>query len=125
MEKPDRCAPWQTISGDFYKSVNAIGACTPWFDAKAFGRTTNGSTGFTAQRDWQYDGVGSGMASPSSGWFSNAPLARIRSGRWISLAMPWPMGRRIKVLTIVDDYSKEAIDLVADFRISGLYVTRS
>ena len=34
-------------------------------------------------------------------------------------------GRRIKVLTIVDDYSKEAIDLVADFGISGLYVTRA
>lgn len=33
-------------------------------------------------------------------------------------------GRRIKVLTIVDDFSKEAIDLVADFGISGQYVTR-
>ena len=33
-------------------------------------------------------------------------------------------GRRIKVLTIVDDFSKEAIDLVADFGISGHYVTR-
>lgn len=33
-------------------------------------------------------------------------------------------GRRIKVLTIVDDYSKEAVDLDADFGISGLYVTR-
>ena len=22
MEKPDRCAPWRTISGDLYKSVN-------------------------------------------------------------------------------------------------------
>lgn len=33
-------------------------------------------------------------------------------------------GRRIKVLTIVDDFSKESIDLVADFGISGVYVTR-
>ena len=33
-------------------------------------------------------------------------------------------GRRIKVLTIVDDFSKEAVDLVADFGISGMYVTR-
>lgn len=33
-------------------------------------------------------------------------------------------GRRIKVLTIVDDFSKEAVDLVADFGISGNYVTR-
>ncbi len=33
-------------------------------------------------------------------------------------------GRRIKVLTIVDDFSKEAVDLVADFGISGQYVTR-
>lgn len=34
-------------------------------------------------------------------------------------------GRRIKVLTIVDDFSTEAIDLVADFGISGNYVTRA
>ena len=33
-------------------------------------------------------------------------------------------GRRIKVLTIVDDFTKEAIDLSADFGISGHYVTR-
>jgi len=33
-------------------------------------------------------------------------------------------GRRIKVLTIVDDFSKEAIDLAVDFGISGQYVTR-
>jgi len=33
-------------------------------------------------------------------------------------------GRRIKVLTIVDDCTKEAIDLAVDFGISGHYVTR-
>lgn len=33
-------------------------------------------------------------------------------------------GRRIKVLTVVDDCTKEAIDLVADFGTSGHYVTR-
>ena len=33
-------------------------------------------------------------------------------------------GRRLKVLTIVDDCTKEAVDLVADFGISGHYVTR-
>jgi len=33
-------------------------------------------------------------------------------------------GRRIKILTVVDDCTKEAIDLVADFGISGHYVTR-
>jgi putative transposase len=33
-------------------------------------------------------------------------------------------GRRIKILTIVDDCTKEAVDLVADFGISGQYVTR-
>jgi putative transposase len=33
-------------------------------------------------------------------------------------------GRRIKVLTIVDDFTKEAVDLAVDFGISGLYVTR-
>lgn len=32
-------------------------------------------------------------------------------------------GHRIKVLTIVDDFSKEAIDLAVDFVISGHYVT--
>lgn len=33
-------------------------------------------------------------------------------------------GRRIKILTIVDDCTKELVDLVADFGISGHYVTR-
>ena len=33
-------------------------------------------------------------------------------------------GRRIKILTIVDDYTKEAVDLAVDHGISGLYVTR-
>jgi len=33
-------------------------------------------------------------------------------------------GRRLKCLTIVDDFSKEAIDIVVDHGISGLYVTR-
>ncbi|RJG01804.1 transposase [Noviherbaspirillum sedimenti] len=33
-------------------------------------------------------------------------------------------GRRIKVPTIVDDYSKEAIDLAVDFGIAGHHVTR-
>ncbi|BAZ94621.1 transposase [Thiohalobacter thiocyanaticus] len=33
-------------------------------------------------------------------------------------------GRRIKILTVVDDCTKEAIDLAVDFGISGEYVTR-
>ena len=33
-------------------------------------------------------------------------------------------GRRLKCLTIVDDFSKESIDIVIDHGISGLYVTR-
>lgn len=33
-------------------------------------------------------------------------------------------GRRIKVLAIVDDFSKESVDLAIDFGISGHYVTR-
>ena len=33
-------------------------------------------------------------------------------------------GRRLKCLTIVDDFSKEAVDLVIDHSIPGLYVTR-
>jgi putative transposase len=33
-------------------------------------------------------------------------------------------GRRIKCLTIVDDFTKEAIDIVVDHGISGHYVTR-
>jgi len=33
-------------------------------------------------------------------------------------------GRRIKILTIVDDCTKEIIDLVADYGISGQYVVR-
>jgi putative transposase len=33
-------------------------------------------------------------------------------------------GRRIKILTVVDDCTEEAFDLVANFGISGHYVTR-
>jgi len=33
-------------------------------------------------------------------------------------------GRRVKCLTIVDDFTKEAVDIVADHSIPGLYVTR-
>jgi putative transposase len=33
-------------------------------------------------------------------------------------------GRRLKCLTIVDDFSKEAVDIVVDHGISGQYVTR-
>jgi len=33
-------------------------------------------------------------------------------------------GRRLKCLTIVDDFTKEAIDIVVDHGISGLYVAR-
>jgi putative transposase len=33
-------------------------------------------------------------------------------------------GRRLKCLTIVDDFTKEAIDFVVDHGISGKYVTR-
>jgi len=33
-------------------------------------------------------------------------------------------GRRLKCLTIVDDFTKEAIDIVVDHSISGRYVTR-
>ena len=33
-------------------------------------------------------------------------------------------GRRIKVLTIVDDFTKESVDLVAEHGISGQYVVR-
>jgi putative transposase len=33
-------------------------------------------------------------------------------------------GRRIKCLTVADDFSHECVDLVVDWGISGLYVTR-
>jgi putative transposase len=33
-------------------------------------------------------------------------------------------GRRVKCLTIVDDFTKEAVDIVVDHGISGQYVTR-
>lgn len=33
-------------------------------------------------------------------------------------------GRRIRALTIVDDFTKESVDIVVDHGISGLYVTR-
>jgi len=33
-------------------------------------------------------------------------------------------GRRIKCLTVVDDFSKESVDITVDYGISGQYVTR-
>ena len=33
-------------------------------------------------------------------------------------------GRRLKCLTIVDEFTKESIDIVVDHGISGLYVAR-
>lgn len=33
-------------------------------------------------------------------------------------------GRRLKCLTIVDDFTKESVDIVIDHGISGRYVTR-
>ncbi len=33
-------------------------------------------------------------------------------------------GRRVKCLTVVDDFTKEAVDIVVDHGISGLYVAR-
>ena len=33
-------------------------------------------------------------------------------------------GRRIKILTIVDDFTKESLDIVVDYGISGRYVSR-
>lgn len=34
-------------------------------------------------------------------------------------------GRRLKCLTIVDDFTKEAVDIVVDHGISGSYVARA
>lgn len=33
-------------------------------------------------------------------------------------------GRRLKCLTVVDDFTKEAVDIVAEHGMSGLYVAR-
>ena len=33
-------------------------------------------------------------------------------------------GRRIKCLTIVDDFTRECLDIAVDYGISGAYVTR-
>ena len=33
-------------------------------------------------------------------------------------------GRRIKCLTVVDDFSKESLEIAVDYGISGQYVTR-
>lgn len=33
-------------------------------------------------------------------------------------------GRRIKCLTVVDDFSKECVEIAVDYGISGQYVTR-
>jgi putative transposase len=33
-------------------------------------------------------------------------------------------GRRIKCLTVADDFSHECVDITADYGISGQYVTR-
>lgn len=33
-------------------------------------------------------------------------------------------GRRLKYLTVADDFSRESVDILVDFAISGMYVTR-
>ena len=63
-----------------------------------------------------------GVAVKRQALESSAELNQVWSMDFVSDTLT--DGRRIKVLTIVDNFSKEAIDLVADFGISGQYVTR-
>ena len=63
-----------------------------------------------------------GVAVERQALESSLELNQVWSMDFVSDALA--NGRRIKVLTIVDDFSKEAVDLVADFGISGQYVTR-
>jgi transposase InsO family protein len=41
-----------------------------------------------------------------------------------AIARPGAVSRRIKCLTVADDYSHECVDITADFGIGGAYVTR-
>ena len=41
-----------------------------------------------------------------------------------AIAMPGAVSRRIKCLTVADDFSHECVDITADFGIGGAYVTR-
>lgn len=41
-----------------------------------------------------------------------------------TIARPGAVSRRIKCLTVADDFSHECMDFIADFGIGGAYVTR-
>ena len=41
-----------------------------------------------------------------------------------AIARPGAISRRIKCLTVADDFTRECVDITADFGISGHYVTR-
>ena len=41
-----------------------------------------------------------------------------------AIARPGAVSRRIKCLTVADDFSRECVDITADFGIGGAYVTR-
>ena len=41
-----------------------------------------------------------------------------------AIARPCAVSRRIKCLTVADDFSHECVDITADFGIGGAYVTR-
>ena len=49
-----------------------------------------------------------------------------KCGAWTSSATAWPTagGRRLKCLTVADDFSHECVDIAVDYGISGEYVTR-
>ena len=86
-----------------------------WFGGKASWRSTNASTGFTRE---------AGFAVRRRKRRLGVAVERQRLESSLELNQVWSMdsvsdalanGRRIKVLTIVDDFSKEAVDLVAAF----------
>ena len=41
-----------------------------------------------------------------------------------AIARPGTISRRIKCLTVTDDFKRECVDITADFGIGGHYVTR-
>src|SRR5437764_85391 len=74
----------------------ATGASTTCSSAKAERSTTSACGGCTVNQVWSLDFVMDSLAS----------------------------GRRIKCLTVVDDFSRECVDIAVDPGIGGEYVTR-
>src|SRR5690606_216018 len=76
-----------------------------------------------AKRTWPCAGAGRSVVHPASACHCQRPTHPTPYGAWTSSATRWP-GRRLKCLTVADDFTHESVDITVDHGISGAYVVR-